>query len=55
MPIGNMPILGIMLRQLKVAGVTRVTLAVGHLGELLRAFFSDGMRSGAQSSPARAR
>ena len=44
MPIGDMPILEVVLRQLKAAGVTRVTMAVGHLAELLQAFFGDGKR-----------
>lgn len=48
MPIGDMPILEVVLRQLKVAGITRVTMAVGYLGELLRAFFGDGTRLGLQ-------
>ena len=46
MPIGDMPILEVVLRQLKAAGVTRVTMAVGYLGELLKAFFGDGHRLG---------
>jgi len=46
MPIGDMPILELVLRQLKVAGIQRVTIAVGHLAELLRAFFGDGTRIG---------
>ena len=46
MPIGDMPILEVVLRQLKAAGVTRVTIAVGYLAELLKAFFGDGQRLG---------
>lgn len=46
MPIGDMPILEVMLRQLKAAGIDRITMAVGHLAELLRAFFNDGARFG---------
>jgi NDP-mannose synthase len=46
MPIGDMPILEVVLRQLKAAGVTRVTMAVGYLAELLQAFFGDGKRLG---------
>jgi NDP-sugar pyrophosphorylase family protein len=46
MPIGDMPILEVVLRQLKRAGVTHVTMAVGHLAELLQAFFGDGRRLG---------
>jgi NDP-mannose synthase len=46
MPIGDMPILEVVLRQLKSAGIDRVTMAVGHLAELLQAFFGDGKRFG---------
>jgi len=46
MPIGDMPILEVVLRQLKDAGITKVTMAVGHLAELLQAFFGDGTRLG---------
>lgn len=46
MPIGDMPILEILLRQMKRAGINDVFLAVGHLAELLRAFFQDGSRLG---------
>jgi NDP-mannose synthase len=42
MPIVDMPILEVLLRQMKRAGITDVTLTVGHLSELLRAFFKDG-------------
>jgi len=46
MPIGEMPILEILLRQLHRDGLNEVTLAVGHLASLLRAFFSDGSKFG---------
>ncbi len=46
MPIGDQPILEILLRQMKNAGVTDVVLTVGHLAELLRAFFQDGVDLG---------
>ena len=46
MPIGDMPILEVVLRQLRTAGVTHVTMAVGYLAELLEAFFRDGSRLG---------
>jgi NDP-sugar pyrophosphorylase family protein len=39
-PVGDMPIVEIVVRQLVAAGVTRITLAVGHLAELIRAFFT---------------
>jgi len=43
-----MPILEIVVRQLRCAGVNRITMAVGHLAELLMAFFGDGSRFGVQ-------
>jgi NDP-mannose synthase len=46
MPIGDMPILEILLRQMRCAGITDVILAVGHLSELIRAFFQDGHEFG---------
>lgn len=42
MPIGDMPILEILLRQMKRAGIDEVVLTVGHLAGLLHAFFQDG-------------
>ena len=46
MPIGDMPILEILLLQMKAAGISDIVLAVGHLSELLRAFFQDGSQLG---------
>ena len=46
MPIGDMPILEILLRQMKRSGVEEVILTVGHLGDLLCSFFQDGSRLG---------
>ena len=46
MPVGEMPILEIVLRQLKFYGIKRVTLAVGHLAELIQAFFDSGRKIG---------
>jgi NDP-sugar pyrophosphorylase family protein len=45
-PIGGMPILEFILRQLGNQGFTRITLAVGYLAELIRAYFGDGSRYG---------
>ena len=45
-PVGDVPILEILLRQLKRSGVTDITLAVGHLAELIEAFFGDGSKLG---------
>jgi NDP-sugar pyrophosphorylase family protein len=44
MPIGDMPILEIILRQMKRCCVEEVILTVGHLSELLKAFFQNGER-----------
>jgi NDP-sugar pyrophosphorylase family protein len=46
MPIGDMPILEVILLQLKAAGINNVVLCVGTLAELLRAFFQDGNQLG---------
>lgn len=46
MPLGDMPILELLLRRLKAAGVTEVVLAVNHLRHLIEAFFGDGSRIG---------
>ncbi len=46
MPVGDMPILEVILHQLKSSGCDEVTLAVGHLAELLRAYFNNGSKLG---------
>lgn len=46
MPIGDMPILEVLIRQMKRYGIEEIVLTVGHLSELLRAFFQDGSRFG---------
>jgi NDP-mannose synthase len=46
MPIGDMPILEILLRQMKRAGIQDVVLTVGHLAHLLQTFFQDGCQYG---------
>ncbi|HEX7079601.1 MAG TPA: sugar phosphate nucleotidyltransferase [Gammaproteobacteria bacterium] len=45
-PVGQMPILEIVLRQLAAAGCRRATLAVGYLAELIIAYFGDGKQLG---------
>jgi NDP-sugar pyrophosphorylase family protein len=45
-PVGDMPILEIVIRQLKRHGFDHITLAVGHLASLLQAYFGDGSRWG---------
>jgi NDP-sugar pyrophosphorylase family protein len=48
MPIGEMPILEIVMRQLVNYGFDDLTLAVGYLGELLMAYCGDGSKFGAK-------
>jgi NDP-mannose synthase len=50
MPIGEMPILEIILRQIKLAGINEVIITVGHLSHLLQAFFQQGQRFGLKIS-----
>lgn len=50
MPIGQMPILEVVLRQLKSHGFRKITLSVNHLAELIQAFFNDGSRLGLEIS-----
>ncbi len=46
MPIGEYPILEVILRQLASQGFDRVTLAVNYQAEIVRAFCGDGSRWG---------
>ena len=48
MPVGDRPVLDIVLRQLRAPGFERVTIATGYLAELIEAFFGDGERYGLQ-------
>src|SRR5690242_15940134 len=46
MPLGDMPILELLLRQMRQAGITDVLVAVNHLRHLIEAFFGDGRQLG---------
>lgn len=46
MPIGEFPILEVVVRQLASHGFDHVTFAVNHQAELIKAFFADGSRWG---------
>lgn len=48
MPVGDQPILEIVIRQLHRAGFDRITIATGHLAELIEAFFRDGSAYGVE-------
>jgi NDP-sugar pyrophosphorylase family protein len=42
MPLGDRPVLDIIIRQLRAYGFERITIATGYLAELIEAFFRDG-------------
>jgi NDP-mannose synthase len=44
MPIGDQPILEIIVRQLARFGFNHITLAVNHQADILMAFFGDGAK-----------
>jgi len=44
MPIGEFPILEVVVRQLIKNGFSHITMAVNHQADLIRAFFGDGQR-----------
>ena len=46
MPIGDVPILDVVLRQLKSHGFKKVIMAVGYLAELLETYFGNGSKYG---------
>jgi NDP-sugar pyrophosphorylase family protein len=50
LPVGDYPILEIILLQLKSYGVDEVILAVGYMAQLFQAFFQNGERSGMKIS-----
>ncbi|MBS0244065.1 MAG: NTP transferase domain-containing protein [Proteobacteria bacterium] len=46
MPLGDMPVLELLLRRMKAAGIEEVFLAVNHLRHLIEAYFGDGSAFG---------
>lgn len=46
LPVGDRPVLDIIVRQLKWAGCERITISTGYLAELIEVFFGDGSRYG---------
>jgi NDP-sugar pyrophosphorylase family protein len=46
MPVGDRPVLDVVIRQLAHHEFNRVTIVTGHLAELIEAFFGDGSRYG---------
>jgi len=49
-PVGEQPILEIVIRQLKKFGVSKITLAVGHLAGLIESYFGNGDKWGVEIS-----
>jgi len=47
-PIGDMPILEIVVRQLSAAGFNHITMSTGYMAELILAHFGDGSRWGVE-------
>ena len=45
-PIGEMPILEIIIRQLAKSGFDHITITVNHMADIIRAFFGDGSKWG---------
>lgn len=48
MPVGEQPIVSIVIEQLKAAGVRKITLAVNHMAELIMSFFGTGHKFGVE-------
>lgn len=46
MPLGETPVLEVLLRKLRRSGIDRTVLAVNHMRHLIEAFFGDGSRFG---------
>jgi len=46
MPVGNVPILEVIINQLKKHKLKDITLALGYLGNLIQTFFGDGEKFG---------
>ena len=46
MPIGEKPILEIVINHLKASNITDIIITTGHLAELIRSFFKDGKQFG---------
>jgi NDP-sugar pyrophosphorylase family protein len=43
-PVGERPVLELIIHRLAACGFVRVDLCIGHLGELIMAYFADGSR-----------
>lgn len=43
-PVGDIPVMEIIIRQLKRDGFNHITLAVNHMSEIIKAYFGDGSK-----------
>ena len=43
-PVGDIPVMEIIIRQLKKHGFNHITLAVNHMSEIIKAYFGDGSK-----------
>lgn len=50
MPVGDLPVVEILMRRLQVHGITDVTLLTGHLAYMIEGYFGDGAGRGMQIS-----
>jgi NDP-mannose synthase len=48
MPVGDHPILEIIIKKLRKAGVKKIIIAVGYLESLIKAYFGDGSKFGVE-------
>ncbi len=46
MPLGDEPILEVMIAQMRFYGIKDIVLTVGHLSELIKTYFGDGQKLG---------
>ncbi|KPL00336.1 MAG: nucleoside-diphosphate-sugar pyrophosphorylase [candidate division Zixibacteria bacterium SM23_73_2] len=50
LPVGDFPILEVVIKQLKAFGFSDIILAVGHLGNLIQSYFGNGREFGVKIS-----
>src|SRR5262245_62473822 len=50
LPLSDLPIVEIALRQLRASGITRICFSLGHLAPLIQNFFGDGSKLGIELS-----
>lgn len=48
MPVGERPILEIVIGQLRAAGIKKITMAVNHMADIIMAFFGNGEKFGVE-------